>query len=476
MNKINRRDFLELGLAASTSYGLQGAIPGAGWTQNQLDRFGGWSGKKFKATGFFRLEKEKRWWLVTPEGHAFLSYGINHLHPNWWQQEYNRKAWEKRLDIKDIHGPDFHPALRKWFLTTCQEYGFNTVGVHNQLSIVNRPQSAIPYVQKLTLVDIPHWKRDVPDAHFLDVFSNTFEQRCDQMAQEIARPVKEDPFLLGYALTDCPLFTEEDCRARPDVIGGAPRKARIGWPRRLRNLGGEAPGKQAYVDTMQELYHDDIADFNVIYGTKFESFGQLAAARDWRTDTDLSNAYETRDNVQFLKRVVAKYYQTARDSIRQHDPNHLFMGDKINANTDTLDTLLPTTTQYTDLIYYQMYGRWDIQSSSLDRWSKQTDQPFINGDAAFTMITDTMPRPYGPVADNIIQRAAWTAEFFRGAFARPEFVGWHYCGLIDGSNQIPSKTDRQHSGLLDGYGNPYPELRKVLKTCAQKLYTIAMQG
>ena len=45
----------------------------------ELDRFGGWTGKRFKATGFFRLEKDERWWLVTPEGNAFLSFGINHF-------------------------------------------------------------------------------------------------------------------------------------------------------------------------------------------------------------------------------------------------------------------------------------------------------------------------------------------------------------------------------------------------------------
>ncbi len=43
----------------------------------KLDCFGGWTGKKFKATGFFRVEKDKRWWLVFPEGNAFLSWGIN---------------------------------------------------------------------------------------------------------------------------------------------------------------------------------------------------------------------------------------------------------------------------------------------------------------------------------------------------------------------------------------------------------------
>ena len=100
-------------------------------------------------------------------------------------------------------------------------------------------------------------------------------------------------------------------------------------------------------------------------------------------------------------------------------------------------------------------------------------EQLINGDAAFTMVTDTMPRPYGPVADNLAQRAQWTDEFFRRAFARPDFVGWHYCGLIDASQRVPRKQDRQHSGLLDGFGNPYPEIRHALKAASAELYDIA---
>ena len=71
--------------------------------RRELDRFGGWTGKKFKATGFFRVEKDERWWLVTPEGSAFLSFGINHLHPDLWKQDYNRQAWKKRLGLDDLN-------------------------------------------------------------------------------------------------------------------------------------------------------------------------------------------------------------------------------------------------------------------------------------------------------------------------------------------------------------------------------------
>ncbi len=439
-----------------------------------LDRFGGWTARRFEATGFFRVEKDDRWWLVTPDGHAFLSFGINHLHPDLWGQDYNRASWEARLRLDDLSGPSFRAALRAWFLEACREYGFNTLGVHASLSIANAPRPALPYMQPIRFVNIPHWVDEVPDENFVDVFGEEFALHCDGLARDLAAPARTDPFLLGYAMSDCPLFTEEDCRERPDVIGGARRKARVGWPRRLRNLGEGSPGKIAYVETMKLLYRDDICRFNATYGTRFGSFDALVAAKQWRLRTDLSNGNETRDNVEFLKRVVARYYRTARDAIHRHDPNHLFFGDKINANTDTLDTVLPVTSQFTDVVFYQMYARYEVQKPGLDRWSDSVDKPFLNGDSAFTMITEQMPRPYGPVADSVEQRAEWTEEFFRSAFARPDFVGWHYCGLIDAPNQIARKQARQHSGLLDGHGNPYPALKQAVVRCASDMYRIAL--
>ena len=471
---MNRRNLLRAATAAAVTRLFHDRGAGAdGAATHGFDRFGGWTGRKFEATGFFRVEKEERWWLVTPAGNAFLSFGVNHLYPDLFSQKYNKESWKARLGVGELQGPRFRTALKAWFLRTCREYGFNSVGVHNSLAIVNAPRPSMPYLQPIRFVDIPHWKTDIPDDNFLDVFDGGFARRCDRLAGELAAPARDDPFLLGYAMTDCPLLTEEDCRERPDVIGGARRKSRIGWPRRLRNLGPQAAGKSAYVETMRDIYRGKIGDFNATYGTRFDSFDALAAAADWRPRTDLSNANESRDNAAFLQRVVTRYYRTAREAIRRHDPNHLFLGDKINANTDALDVVLPITSRFTDVVFYQMYARYEVQKPGLDRWSKLVDKPLINGDSAFTMITPAMPRPYGPVADNIEQRADWTVEFFRRAFARPEFVGWHYCGLIDASNLVPRKQDRQHSGLLDGYGKPYPLLKEALAECAGGMYRLA---
>ena len=472
---MNRRQFQSsLAATAFGGGGLLGATRLLGATADQRDTYGGWTEKKFEATGFFRTEKSDRWWLVTPEGNAFFTFGVNHLYPDLFRQPFNKQAWQKKLGMKDLaNNSQFYPALRDWFEETCQDYGFNTVGVHNALRITNQPKPVLPYMQPIKFVETPHWKSDIPDENFVDIFAQTFSTHCNSLAKEFAEPLRNDPFLLGYSMTDCTLFTEEDLRERTDVIGGARRGSRIGWPRRLRNLGSEAPGKKAYVETVRELYQNNIEGFNSTYATRFDSFDALASAADWRPDTDLSNANETRDNIVFLQACVAKYYETARDAIHRYDPNHLFFGDKLNANTDSLDTVLPVTAQYTDALFYQMYARYEVQAPGLDRWKKVADLPVVNGDSAFTMVTETMPRPFGPVADSLAQRVEWTEEFFRAAFARPEFVGWHYCGLIDATNLIRRKQDRQHSGLLDSFGEPYIELREALKQCAEEIYKIA---
>ena len=79
-----RRKFLKTSLSSIFLSGMVNKISFLGISF--LDPYGGWKGKKFRASGFFRVEKDDRWWLVSPEGNAFLSFGINHFHAGWWKQ------------------------------------------------------------------------------------------------------------------------------------------------------------------------------------------------------------------------------------------------------------------------------------------------------------------------------------------------------------------------------------------------------
>jgi len=393
---MKRRNFCQWGTAIALGAGLFGENGVFGATPDgQRDRFGGWKDRRFEATGFFRTEHDgQRWWLVTPEGNAFLSFGINHFQTYIFRRPHNKSAWKKRLGVEDLTDKaTFNPAYRDWALEVCRDYGINTFAIGSDLNILNIPAPAMPYIQRIGFLKIYHSNRKVVDADFVDVFSPDFAAECDRLAQRIAAPLKDDPFVLGYSMIDCPTFTEQDCAEKKKLSfwSSPPQAERVGFPRRLRNLGGQAPGKQAYVCTMRQLYRNDIQAFNTTYETAFDSFEALEKAANWRPDADSSNQQEKRDNNAFLQVVIAKYYETARDAIRRYDPNHLFIGDRLNGNTDTVDTVLKTTAKYTDLVFFQMYNRYEKMKPYLDAWAKITDKPFLLGDGAMQLTDRTAP-------------------------------------------------------------------------------------
>ena len=170
---MNRRDFLQLTVVAGLSHQILRTHPAYGIHTDApmlteppgkalfpyvaryeplvlSHTYGGWTGKTFKATGFFRVVKDQRWWIVTPEGNAFLSFGINHLVPDLFTQDYQKEQWQNIFGIKDSHNwQAYKPALRKWFLQTCCDFGFNTVGVHNSLQVINGSRPEMAYMQPI---------------------------------------------------------------------------------------------------------------------------------------------------------------------------------------------------------------------------------------------------------------------------------------------------------------------------------------
>ena len=103
-----------------------------------LDRFGGWRGLTFEATGAFRLEKRDRWWLVTPKGNAFLSWGMNHIMPAMVTQGYNRDHWEGVLGSVDSESQTFKTGFQAQMEADLRALGMNTLGTHSPVEYYER--------------------------------------------------------------------------------------------------------------------------------------------------------------------------------------------------------------------------------------------------------------------------------------------------------------------------------------------------
>jgi hypothetical protein len=80
------------------------------------DSYGGWLELKGKKTGFFHTEQIKgRWWLVSPDGNAFFSKGVDHV------------AFAPESDSAP-KAPDDPAAWSKTKAEQLRCWGFNTLG------------------------------------------------------------------------------------------------------------------------------------------------------------------------------------------------------------------------------------------------------------------------------------------------------------------------------------------------------------
>ena len=406
-----------------------------------------------------------RWWLVTPAGHPFLSFGLNHFSPSHWYAPYNREHWMKQFGAEKPLDHKWEQGFRSEALSLCRKLGITALGIHNDAArLTNKPQGAIlPYIRRYQPVVLSHYTYPKA-ANYHDVFAPQFVAHCDTVAKQQALPYKDDPMLIGYSMADAPLLTDAAVRNRPE---GATT-----WPRVLRNLGPEAPGKQAYVQMLRER-HNDITALNNAYGTSFDTWQSLSEAENWRPRTDYDNKIELEDNAAFLCLCIDRYYTVAKASLRKVDPNHMFLGDKLGARGDNFDAVIEAAAPHIDIINYGHYGRLAEQEAVLDRWTEKLKKPFLSADGSFAVRSEMLPNPMGPAAEDWAQCSEWTRELAAGLFARPDVVGWNICGVIEVWKTVPGREKKQHQGIMDPFGKIKPGMESAIRDVASRLYHIA---
>jgi agarase len=458
---FTRRDFLKtmgFGVAAATFPFLKGC------GHQKLDSYGGLESVSFDASGYFRVEKGDRWWLVTPKGAAFLSFGLNHADVEYLLQDYNIDHWKAEFGFQDRKDPAFRQGFVNKVMEDIKIFGMNTLGCHARKEIFG--ELTIPYLQGLFFARTAYWiVRSADD--YPDVFSVSFKERCENIARRICLPKRDDPFLIGYTFTNVPILTDEDAKAHGMVPWGRPQSVMPTWPRALRNKGSDAPCKQVYVSMMRERY-PNIRDFNRLYNSKFSSFASLLEAENWSPFIKKDNIEDQEDNRAFLMRIYDQYYKVACDAVRQFDPNHLILGDPINANTPPPDEIITLVTKHTDILSYQYYGAYDEYNHLLDRWSELTGMPILNTDSNFAVPYKEMPNPVGPHCKDEEMRAGLFLDMATRAFSRPDFIGWHWCGWVD-SWQSWRKV-QQHCGLQDPFGNYHHPMPEVMSRFGSQIY------
>jgi hypothetical protein len=464
-SNFKRRGFFKtMGIGAIAT-----AIPGlTRCDQQRLDIYGGLESMRFDATGFFRVEQGDRWWMVTPDGAAFLSFGLNHADVDFLLQDYNIDFWRKEFGFQDPSEPVFQKGFTDKVLGDIDYFGMNTLGCHARKEVFGK--LTVPYIQGLFFARTAYWL--VRSAGFYpDVFSTEFEKRCANVAQRLCLPKINDPYLIGYTFTNVPILTDLDAEAHGMVPWGKPQPDMPTWPRALRNKGPNAPCKRVFVSILSDRY-PDIQAFNSVYGKQFSSFQDLLVAENWSPVVKTAGIDDFEDNRAFMLRIYDRYYTVACEAVRDVDPNHLIFGDPINANTPPPDEIISLVTRHTDVLSYQYYGAYDDYSHLLDRWSDLTGMPIFNTDSCHTVPYEEMPNPVGAICPDEETRALLFLDFASRAFSRPDFIGWNWCGWVDSWESW--RTVQQHCGLQDPLGRYHHPMPETMARFGSQLYDYAL--
>ena len=465
----------------------------------KLDRYGGLvEGPVFGATGFFRAEqREGRWWLVTPDGHGFFSLGIDVVSPDVGAtfiegresmfaelpdpggplaahhgyadergslpEERGRQFGHGRsfdfyaANLQRKYGPDYLPIWRETAIQRLRAWGFNTIGNWSEPGLLARRETA--YVVPIHVYGnfarvSSGWGK------IADPFDPVFATTVDGDVIKAASVYRDDPYLIGYFV---------DNELAWGLGNAADPHLRYGLAVETLRLGPASPAKRAFVAQLADKYRD-AEHFAAAWGVAVHSWDELREAGPTLSSASLSKAAIIDDLRAFNALFAETYFRIVAETIRRHDPHHLYLGSRFQARTPEV---VEACAKYCDVVSFNVY-REELGGEEWRRFHALS-KPAIIGEFQFGS-TDTglfWPGLFDVAAEEL--RGPAYATYLRSAAANPDIVGCHWFQyvdepltgrLLDGENGnmgFVAVTDRPYGSLVSAAREANLALLKSLR-------------
>jgi hypothetical protein len=459
--KIKSEEELKEHLGALEAIAASAEFPDT-WSQ-----YGGWKKKQFQATGFFHVMNEDgRWWMVDPEGYAFVSIGVDCMRPNssgWTQGQedlfewlpekddpkfrgcYEERKGESMFDffksnLIRAYGEEWETRWQKMTVGLMKTYGINTIGNWSDFNFVQRAQ--MPYVYPLA--DFPSTSiklyRDFPD-----VYADEYQQKSKEFARQL-EPLKDDPYMIGYFL-----------RNEPHWAFG---RNNIAFEMFAQNIPSES--KKAFVNWIAGKY-GNLKSFNESWKLNLGSFDDLAA----QTFLVVPSEQAELDCWDFSKILVRKYVDVVCDEVEKIDPNHLNLGMRYAwISSDLL---------------YEAGERFDVFSINGYRIPfppetstvfDKSGKPVMIGEFHFGSIDRGLPSTGITGVSSQAERGKAYRNYVEHGLSRNELIGVHYFQWLDQPIFGRFDGENYNIGVLSITHVPYGEKLEAMKQTNLSIYEI----
>jgi hypothetical protein len=323
-------------------------------TQSEYDIYGGITNAGFKGTktGFFHTEKHgDRTYIIDPQGYPYFAIGMNTVtlgdsdnHKSYSlaaygtaENYYNEiSASLKDMGINTFYGGDFDELL----------------DVENGLSGVVSINVAGTYMRTIGRSKLS--ESIFPYNNTFNIFDPDFETTSKAY---VASVIKEGGYknmsnLFGYT-------TDNELPSGTDILD------------RYLTLDPSVPGSAFSYHAAWEWLA-----------------GRLGTANP-TLDDYLTHKDRAKINGEFLGYVYANYYRVARDAIKAADPNHMYLGSRVNGNCRTEEGYLRSAGYYLDIITTNLYGGLNPDAETITNLYRCSGKPFIVTEF-FAKGTDTL--------------------------------------------------------------------------------------
>ncbi len=416
-----------------------------------FDQYGGWEEVKGRATGFFHAEEiGGRWWLVTPEGNAFLSKGVCAV-----RYEGDRIGGKGRSPYNEACQQKYgsREAWSEAAVKRLKDCGFNTLGAWSGGYLFDRGL-AYTVILNVAARAGANWQHGT----FVDVFGPRFAQSAEDQARKQCAPRKDDPWLLGY-FTDNELHWGPDWRTKTTLL------------EEYLMLPAGAPGREKAVGFLKERYGGDAAKAGEAWGGETTSWEEMARA-EMKFDGSKRTAQSLADSNAFLAIVAEQYFKVCREAVQRHDPNHMVMGARFAGHARP-EVLAPCG-KYSDAVSLNMY-LVHPHARALEALYRQTQRPIIIGEFSFRGMDSGLPntKGAGPKVKDQEARAAAFERYVTELVRLPFVVGYHWFKYADEPKEGRFDGENSNYGLVDNDDNPWQVLCGKMTEVNAKVYGIA---
>lgn len=394
----------------------------------KVNRFGGRTDMPAeKATGFFWTKKiDGRHWLIDPQGRRFFHVGMNSVR--------EPRNVEARFGSADRWAEAVTAQLR--------QSGFNGLGNWHS-SRLNQVEHPLVWVlRKNFMFEFAREKKLTEPAagtvgflnRCMPVFHPEFPDFCERYGEDLA-DTAGDPYLLG-------IMTDNELQCPSDLLD-----------RYLSldpNDPNQAPGRNAAAAWLSN--------------------------RKGSVDTKTLNV---RDRYEFIAFAFDRYYEIVTKVIRKYDPNHLYLGSRINYRTGQFDNpwFWKALARYHDVVSVNYYNAWGADAAQFAEWEAWAGRPILLTEwYAKAMDVPGLANRLGAgwLVRTQEDRGRYYQHFALAALETPNVVGWHWFKYLDdpAESKALDSAGGANKGMFNHEGQPYQPLLDRADAVNRQVYRL----